>query len=75
MRITFSDTELETKGQEINHAVEFAVSRPSVFYVTERGPRGFRSCVAQPDCPVTIDLELSQDDPDQKPRPTVTTDE
>ncbi len=66
MRIGFSDDSLERKGQKIEHNVEFAVSRPSVFHVTERGADDARGCVSEPWCPVILDLELSKEDPDAK---------
>jgi hypothetical protein len=70
MRIAFSEDQLEPKGQKVDHTVEFTVSRPSVFYVTERGPVDFSTCVSVPWCPVTLDLELSHEDPDQKRQST-----
>jgi hypothetical protein len=68
LRIAFADTTLEKQGQQMNHTVDFALSRPSVFYVTERGTMGSGACVSESWCPVMLDLELTHEDPDEKPR-------
>ena len=66
MRINFSGTEPEKRGQKLNHRVDFTVSRPSIYSLTERGPEESPSCVEAPWCPVALDLELSQAEPDEK---------
>jgi len=54
MRITFANDNLEKQGQQMNHSVDFALSRSSVFYVTERGTTGSGVCVSYAWCPVML---------------------
>lgn len=58
---------IDYRGDKFEHAVDFAVSRPSLFHVTASSvypPEVSATCVSKKSCPENIALELSPWEPD-----------